>query len=122
MPDVAGRWREEFDGRSGCADMATMSYVGSELHVDTENCEDGVAYEIDEVTFDGKELRFRLRVPKIEWVLDYHLTRSGDDTFLGTAEPPGGDPHTVRWVRVRERQGERDADAPARSPTPPQPP
>jgi hypothetical protein len=101
-PDVAGTWREEFDGRSGCSDVVTLSFVGTELHVESANCEDSAEYEIDEITFDGKELRFRLHVPKIDWVLDYHLTRSGDDTFVGTAEAPGADPHTVRWVRERE--------------------
>ena len=99
--DVAGTWREDFDGRSGCSDMIAMSWIGTELHLDGANCEDGVAYELEDVSFDGKELRFRLHVPTIEWVLDYHLTRAGDDTLIGDAQSPGGEAHTVRWVRAR---------------------
>ena len=99
--DIAGTWREEFDGRSGCSDTITLSWVGNELHLDGANCEDGVAYDLEDVSFDGKELRFHLHVPKIDWVLDYHLTRASDDTLIGDAQSPGAEPHTVRWVRAR---------------------
>jgi hypothetical protein len=102
-PDsLLGRWREEFDGRSGCADEAVITRSGPGLSVHMENCNDKKAYVTKKVTYDGTELRVELVAPESSFPIRYTLKRTQRGVLEGHAavgddEEPSR--HKVKWLK-----------------------
>ncbi|HEY3353520.1 MAG TPA: hypothetical protein VGQ83_09745 [Polyangia bacterium] len=102
---MAGRWLEEFVGRSGCSDTYEFTVENGALAIRGTDCNDGKAYDFEELRYDCRTLRLRLRVRETGYRVTYDMRPEGD-IFVGeaTVQSPGGEPgqiYQVRWRRAR---------------------
>lgn len=95
---LAGEWLEHWADRVGCKDTARIKVVGDSIEIMGSDCNNGEAYEITEEAFDGRFLRFRLRVPETDFDLFYKLEFVDQGTLEG--EVKGSTRAKIKWLKL----------------------
>lgn len=96
--ELAGAWLEHWPDRLGCKDTARIEVVGQQVAIKGSDCNNGGAYEITEEAFDGRFLRFRLRVPATKFDLLYKLELVEGGALEG--EVSGSAQARVKWLKL----------------------
>jgi hypothetical protein len=95
--EFAGEWIEEWPDRGTCSDRIAVTVRGTQVSVAGGDCTDGVAYEYSEARIEDGKLRFTLRVPETQRVLNYVLEPSSNGELRGQVN--GGAEAVVTWRR-----------------------
>jgi hypothetical protein len=93
----AGEWLEDWPNRGTCSDRIEVRVSGREVSVSGGDCTDGVAYEYSEARVENGSLKFTLRVPETNRILNYVLEPIEGGQLRG--EVNGGAEATVTWRR-----------------------
>jgi hypothetical protein len=96
---LAGEWIEDWPDRGGCSDRIEVREVRGELELSGIDCNDGEEYGYFDVVFEGRALKFKLKVKSTDRVLEYELYLRDDGELAGVVT--GATEATVTWRRAQ---------------------